>query len=564
VSAERPVPGTEAPSGPGPDRTHDEATPAVAGLEWHRVHPVTPLVRGWTVIAVLLVVVGQQTLNGLPEGENFLEGDRWWMILLGILAVGLVGLGYSALAWRMTSYAIDDESVHLRTGVLFRQQRKARLDRLQAIDVVQPLVARFFGLAELKLEVAGGADSGVKLGFLKETEANRLRNDLLARAAGLRVGRTAGTASAGTTAPGTTAPGTPTTGATTAGGSVGDGVDRGPGGAAIGVEGLGAPEAPEQPVTAVQPGRLVASLLRSGATVGLLLGILGIVGVVVGTREISVLFSALPAVLGFGGYLFSRFTGEFGFRSAISPDGIRLRHGLLETRSQTIPPGRVQAVRLKQGPFWRGPDWWRVDVNVAGYGASSDGSETKSVLLPVGTRDEALAALWLVLPDLGTPDPRALLDEGLVGLDAGEHYVASPRRSRLLDPVSWRRHAFAVTDRALLLRSGRVFRALVVVPHERTQSIGLEQGPLQRRFDVATFAVHSTPGPISPKVYHLDSADAARLLDTQAARARQARAHAGPELWMRREDVPLEPAVATATAPGAEPGEGRPADGEQP
>lgn len=550
------------------DAVHDEGSvppdgagdTAVGDLEWHRVHPVTPLVRGWTVIAVLLVVVGQQTLNGLPEGDNLLQGDRWWMILLGILAIGLVGLGYSALAWRMTSYAIDDESVHLRTGVLFRQQRKARLDRLQAVDVVQPLLARFFGLAELKLEVAGGADSGVKLGFLKEVEANRLRNDLLARAAGLRVGHradaaSAGTASAGTASAGTASAGTAASVPTAVGpaGSVGvPGDSPAVGGGPTGDAGeTGAPEAPEQPVTAVQPGRLVASLLRSGATVGLVLGILAIVGVVVGTREIGVLFSALPAVLGFGGYLFSRFTGEFGFRSAISPDGIRLRHGLLETRSQTIPPGRVQAVRLKQGPFWRGPDWWRVDVNVAGYGVSSDGTDTKSVLLPVGTRDEALAALWLVLPDLGTPDPRGLLDEGLVGLDAGAHFVASPRRSRLLDLVSWRRHGFAVTDRALLLRSGRVFRELVVVPHERTQSLGLGQGPLQRRFDVATFAVHSTPGPISPKVYHLDSGDAARLLDTQAARAREARAHAGPELWMRRDAVPLAPAAPSPVAPEA-------------
>lgn len=513
-----------------------EGTTAPAGLEWHRVHPVTPLVRGWTVIAVLLVIVGQQTLNGLPEGQNLLEGDRWWQVLLGILVIGLFGLGYSALAWRMTSYAVDDESVHLRTGVLFRQQRRARLDRLQAVDVVQPLVARFFGLAELKLEVAGGGDSGVKLGFLKEADANRLRGELLALAAGLRVGA-APTGSAG--------PGGPT----------GDLAGAAAPGAAPGDPGVHAPvpeaapavppaplEAPEQPVTAVQPGRLIASLVRSGSTLGLVLGLLGIVGVVVGTREIGVLFSALPAVLGFGGYLFQRFTGEFGFRSAISPDGIRLRHGLLETRSQTIPPGRVQAVRLRQGPFWRGPDWWRVDVNVAGYGISSDGTDTKSVLLPVGTRDEALAALWLVLPDLGTSDPRALLDEGLSGLDAGEHFVVSPRRARLLDPVSWRRNGFSVTERALVVRSGRVFRSLVVVPHERTQSLGLEQGPLQRRFDVATFTVHSTPGPISPKAWHLDAHDAARLLDTQAVRAREARAHQGPELWMRRDEVPLEDA----------------------
>ncbi|MFD4993721.1 PH domain-containing protein [Cellulosimicrobium cellulans] len=535
--------------------------PATDDLVWHRVHPVTPLVRGWTVIAVLLVVVGQQTLNGLPEGENLLEGNRWWMILLGILAVGLVGLGYSALAWRMTSYAVDDESVHLRTGVLFRQQRKARLDRLQAVDVVQPLLARFFGLAELKLEVAGGADSGVKLGFLKEVEANRLRNDLLARAAGLRVARErpagvpTAVAEGGTTGVGATSPAADPSAPSTV---------RPVGGAAADDEVLVAPEAPEQPVTAVGPGRLVASLVRSGATVGLVLGVLGIAGVVIGTREIGVLFSALPAVLGFGGFLFSRFSGEFGFRSAISPDGIRLRHGLLETRSQTIPPGRVQAVRLRQGPFWRGPDWWRVDVNVAGYGVSSDGSDTTSVLLPVGTRDEALAALWLVLPDLGTSDPRALLDEGLSGLDAGEHFTVTPRRARLLDLVSWRRNGFTVTDRALVLRGGRVFRSLVVVPHERTQSLGLEQGPLERRFDVATFTVHSTPGPVSPKVWHLDAGDAARLLDTQAERARQARAHAGPELWMRRDDVPL---VTAAAEPAVEPGEGpvdrRAEDGER-
>ena len=66
------------------------------------------------------------------------------------------------------------------------------------------------------------------------------------------------------------------------------------------------------------------------------------------------------------------------------------------------------------------------------------------MLLPVGTRDEALAALWLVLPDLGTPDPRALLDEGLSGLDAGEHFTVTPRRALLLDLVSWRRNGFAL------------------------------------------------------------------------------------------------------------------------
>jgi putative membrane protein len=256
-------------------------------------------------------------------------------------------------------------------------------------------------------------------------------------------------------------------------------------------------------------------------------GLVGIVVAVLMTRSWGIIASALPAVVGAGGYLFQRFAGEFGFRAAISPDGIRLRHGLLETRAQTIPPGRVQAVSLTQGPFWRGPDWWRVKVNVAGY-ASADGKESQNILLPVGPRDEALAALWLVLPDLGTEEPRELLDEALAG-DArtDRWFTTSPDRARLLDPWTWRRNGVAVTDRALLVRAGRFVRSLVVVPHERTQSLALEQGPWERRRGLANFALHSTAGPVRPVAYHLDAADAARLLDEQSVRA-----HATPARWM--------------------------------
>ena len=49
-------------------------------------------------------------------------------------------------------------------------------------------------------------------------------------------------------------------------------------------------------------------------------------------------------------FVWSRINQGANFRAAISPDGIRLRHGLTETRAQTVPPGRVQAIRLTAGP----------------------------------------------------------------------------------------------------------------------------------------------------------------------------------------------------------------------
>ena len=63
------------------------------------------------------------------------------------------------------------------------ERAPASLAAGQAVDVVQPILARLLGLSELKLEVAGGPGSAVSLAFLKEEEADALRAELLARAA---------------------------------------------------------------------------------------------------------------------------------------------------------------------------------------------------------------------------------------------------------------------------------------------------------------------------------------------------------------------------------------------
>jgi putative membrane protein len=509
------------------------AQPDAEELVWRRVHPITPLVRGWAVVGAAIVILGQQSLDGGPRGGliALVSSEYWWTLLAALAAVALVGWGYSTLAWRMTTFAIGEETVHLRRGILFRQQRHARLDRLQSVDIRQPLVARFFGLCELTLETAGGTDSGVAIGFLKGSDADELRAELLARAAGLKVDR-ANPAAARSLAPSdaVTAP------ADYAGGEPQDGVGPAeePGAVPVHPAPMTSLEAPQVPVLTVPIGRLIASVVRSGAMITLVAWAFAVLVAVIVTGQFAVLTATLPAVLGAGGYLFGRLTGEFDFRVAISPDGVRLRHGMLETRSQTIPPGRVQAVRLVQSVLWRDRDWWRVQVNVAGYGGASE--EKNSVLLPVGTREEALTVLSLVLPDLGVDEPRRVLDAGLDGDSRTEStYVNAPRRTRILDPVAWRRNGFTVTGRALLLRRGRLVKILDVVPHERTQSLGLSQGPWQRRLGVSSFQVHSTEGPVRPEVPHLDAADAARLMGEQAMRARTARAAAGPERWMERQ-----------------------------
>lgn len=512
---------------------------------WRRFHPVTPLVKGWKVLLVLLFVIGQQASENLGTAAEVLGEVNWWAVAAVPLGVLVIATGFAAIAWRMSRYAVDESAVFLHTGVVFRQQRTARLDRIQAIDVVQPLLGRVFGLAELKIEVAGGSDSAVRLAFLREPHAQELRAELLARAAGLRFGTASvgtasvGTASVGTASVGTGLPahvlpvdapaGTPPVPLPPGSGPAGPGAA--PGFGAI-------PVAPEREVVAVTAPRLLHSLVRSGGVLVAVLALLAVLVAVILTGELGGVLAMLPAAVAAGGYVWQRFAGEFGFRVAVSPDGIRLRHGLLEARAQTVPPGRVQAVSLIQGPLWRGKDWWRVRMNVAGYGTGSSesgGQQVETVLLPVGDRDEALLALWLVLPDLGVDgDPRPLLDAALSGEGDAQGFWTVPPRARVLDPLTWRRRGVAFTGRAVLVRDGRFVRSLTVVPHERTQSLSLEQGPLQRRLGLASVSLHSTPGPITPVVSHLAAQDAARVLDEQARRARAARATAVPERWMLR------------------------------
>jgi putative membrane protein len=473
-----------------------EASRPAGEAAWQRVHPLTPALRSWQVIAVLLVVIAQEL------GQNALgtEGERrsrvpdpggWILAGSGLaLAVLVSVIGVSAyLSWRFTRYRVTGEALELQHGVVFRQFRQAPLDRLQAVDIVQPVLARIVGLARLTLEVAGGPDSRIELAYLTETQARQLRNHLLASAAGIRYD-------------------TPE-----------------------------APEAPEHFDVAIPPQRIVGSVALSGVTVWLVIIAVGFAGAAAVSGMSSLIVGSLPMVLGTGGVLWQRFTSRFGFRVATAPDGLRLRHGLLEHRTQTVPPGRVQAVKIHQPLLWRPRRWWAVEVNVAGYGMQLDGSGTSStVLLPVGTRDEAVAVLSFVLPDLGVAgeSPGAVVDAGLSGAGPDGGFTSAPRKARWVDPLGWRRQAFRVTSKALLLRRGVVHRELTIVPHARTQSCGVKQGPLQRQLGLASFMLHSTPGPVFPQVHHLASDVAAALLTEQVVRARQARAASGPERWMER------------------------------
>src|SRR5690606_29559085 len=91
----------------------------------------------------------------------------------------------------------------------------------------------------------------------------------------------------------------------------------------------------------------------------------------------------VPLAVGIWRGSVGRFLTQYGWTVSESPDGLRLDHGLLQREHATVPPGRVQAVRLVEPLLWRRRGWVRVELDVAGTGNQG------GTLLPVAGRDEA-------------------------------------------------------------------------------------------------------------------------------------------------------------------------------
>ena len=558
---------------------------AIAEGQWRRLHPLSPLIKAWKGVTVLLAIVLFQNTNLFVNSlssdyAHSLGTGRIVLIAVGgllglVLILGLI----SYLSWRVTRFAVTDSGVYYRSGILLRTLKQARLERIQGVDIQHPLLGRVFGLGTIDIEVAGGAGSKVAFGFLKTQELEDLRAEILARASGVFSDATV--AQAGSFAPHHSKAGVPVPG-TNAGYGEGAPFSAGapshftasapqgvngaaqpsptvPGGTPSPVPPAGAPApfppagmtprrfappAPERVLYKVPTGRLLASLmLTSGVFVGVLVLLAVLVGVgvlttLIGAGGLSGVVGLLPILLAMGAIVWKRFAGEFNFTGAVSPDGIRTRSGLLETRSQTIPPNRIHAVRIQRPLLWRWVGWYRVTITQAGFAAQNQ-EETKKgfstdLLLPVGTRADAELALWLVVRDLGVTDAQAFMSAALDGTREGLGFIPVSTRARILDPLVKKRRAVALTQTCLVIRDGWLSWDLSVIPVERVQSLKLSQGPLERRLSLADVEAQIVPGTTPCRARHLDVSAAVALSEGMRERARIRRTKEPPERWLSR------------------------------
>jgi putative membrane protein len=397
---------------------------------------------------LLVMAIGQESETG--------QGSRF-VVDIAIAAVLVIA---GVVSWLVTRWRLEEGTLRIETGLIRRSSQRFPLVQIQAIDTVRPLLARVFGLAELRLRMAGHSGTSGRLAYLTESQADLLRARLLALAHGI--------------AEDTPAP-------------------------------------PERILFSVPTGRLIGSIILSpyGLAVILVAAVLLSIALLAPATAGDSIGGTAVTIIVLMTALWRQFNGDFELTASDAHDGLHLRAGMLTTNAETIPQGRVQAVRMVEPLLCRPLGWYRMHVDVAGRHRQQGESDVESrelrAVLPVGTREEARRLLERIVPN--APPDR----------------IPPPSRARIKTPLRYHYPSWGRNETCLVTTSGRVARITDWVPHAKVQSLRWVQGPVQRRLRLATIHVDTAGRNVHAAIRDRDTGEVDRILPGLIASCRAAR-----------------------------------------
>ncbi|MFB6274289.1 MAG: PH domain-containing protein [Salinibacter sp.] len=176
-SVQDPTPTAEPPSADAPDAPSADASASEASApnsttlgaihEPQRLHPLTLLLRVGASLPALVVIL-------LPLLRNPGSTENLTSLVLGAL-YGVFALPAILLQYWRFSYRITTKQIVIQSGVITRKNRSIPIERVQNIQVERNLVARFLGLAKVKIETAGSSSTEGSLEYVHLDEAREIR-----------------------------------------------------------------------------------------------------------------------------------------------------------------------------------------------------------------------------------------------------------------------------------------------------------------------------------------------------------------------------------------------------
>lgn len=522
--------------------------------EWRRLHPFSPLLRGGLFLLVVVGIIianlrdrvlelffSQEVVDafGPNEGDliEYLARQRlliWALVVIVVVILAIIAISW--LSWRFSTFRITAEAVESKRGVLFRQHRRAPLERIQSVNLQRSLLARLVGLTEVDVQT-GGQGGKVALQYLGHRDAKEVREQILLAA---RMSRPTNPPVAGPVA------------------TLDGGEDREQQHGQFGLAGS-SNEVPASPLAVdfggqaypvapgavdarlrdlvdfdidpsahetgrlikVPVGRLVASILLSTEMFVLLAVVVAIAATSIWASPFT-LAGLFPVGLIFVSILISQFNKGFNFVLSRADDGVRIGAGLTATVTETIPFGRVHAIEAMQPLGWRPLGWWKVRITTAGHSASQAGqNKLQNVVLPVGDAHEVVRVFDTLLysGEAGAEERQAALLDALVG--AGDGYVRPGKRAAAVLWFAKERSGIRIEEpdedhASLRIRRGWFTRSLLVMPLIRAQSVLLRRPPLHRWCGLALLEAHTVLGPVRMYARGIELDQARQVFDELA------------------------------------------------
>ncbi|WP_114951994.1 PH domain-containing protein [Sphingosinicella terrae] len=485
-----------------------------------RLHPATLIAR-W------LRLVPQMVGGGAAFAATM---GGWGRFLSFAAMAGGIGLVITLLWWWRFRYTLAEREIIIESGVLNRQRRVIPFDRVQDIAIERRVIARLFGTARVKVETGGASSDEGLLDMIGLAEAQALRDRI-------RRGHS------------------PTP-----------------------VAGMAA----EEPLLfRMDLSRILAaglfnfSLLFLAAIFAVVQNLeqLGFVRVrdwinprtadtaagFFNLRNSLALLAAL-VVLGLVYGVVRTVSREFGFKLTRTgggdaaagapppPPGFRRRRGLFTLSDVVIPIRRTQVGLIESGPIARQLGWFALAFQTLGAETKEGGVQA---VAPFARMDEILP----ILTEAGFPVPperstftriprRALWRWAapffLVGATAtAAAFLIAPGAgvagglllaAGFYAAFRWRKHGFALDDRALFVRAGLLKRRMWIIPFEKAQTISVTQGPVQRRLRLASLLLDTAGASSmrSPEIVDLDAAEAEALAAKLLSLFHRSRSEAKP------------------------------------
>ena len=138
-----------------------------------KLHPLSAVTRSLqrglvaASFAFFLTAIGQFAAPELLGSFALIAG------LFVLLFV--VGVAYGVAYYYRFEYALTPDTFDVYSGVIGRQEREIPYRRVQNVDISENVLQRLLGLAQVRIETAGGSGTEARLRYVSRAEAGRLQ-----------------------------------------------------------------------------------------------------------------------------------------------------------------------------------------------------------------------------------------------------------------------------------------------------------------------------------------------------------------------------------------------------